>query len=327
MLPAADPARGPAEGRLHGQLPSHHPRWKERVPRDGGAGWDFADVTDHYLELLFGVEARAVRWADHERYLALCRVTSGEVMARVQGLWRRRGSTCRGALVWFLRDLWQGAGWGVVDAAGQPKAPWWYLRRAWAPLAVWLVDDGVNGLTLHADNETPAPVEGRLELELYRPDGASVEQVAIPLRLEAREQRALSVEALLGRFVDSSRSYRFGPPAHSLTAARLIAADGRALAQAFHTADGPPTLGDPGLVATARRLEDGSYEVTARAERFAQAVAVDAPGWRPDDAYFHLAPRVAHTLRLRPLGAPGPLRARLRPLNASSPVRVELEGR
>ncbi|MBC7173048.1 MAG: glycoside hydrolase family 2 protein, partial [Polyangiaceae bacterium] len=72
--------------------PAHHPRFKERVPRDPGAGWDFSDVTDHYVEQLFRVDARRVRYSDHERYLALSRAASAEVMARVQELFRAKSS-------------------------------------------------------------------------------------------------------------------------------------------------------------------------------------------------------------------------------------------
>ena len=107
----------------------HHPRWKQRVPRDLGAGWDFDDVRDHYLAQLFDLDPMRLRYADHERYLALSRVASGEVMAAAFSEWRRERSSCRGALVWFLRDLWPGAGWGLIDAQGLPKAAYYYLKR------------------------------------------------------------------------------------------------------------------------------------------------------------------------------------------------------
>ena len=65
---------------------------------------------------------RALRARDPERYLALGRVATGEAMLRTFAEWRRPGSTCRGGLVWFARDLQPGAGWGIIDSTGQPKA-------------------------------------------------------------------------------------------------------------------------------------------------------------------------------------------------------------
>jgi beta-mannosidase len=86
----------------------HHPDWKARTPRDLNAGWDFEDVRDHYLASWWGVDPERLRRVDHERYLALSRVVTGEVMVSAFTEWRRPGSRCGGALVWFLRDLWAG---------------------------------------------------------------------------------------------------------------------------------------------------------------------------------------------------------------------------
>ena len=51
-----------------------------------------------------------------------------------------------------LRDakvLVAGAGWGVVDSHGGPKAAYYYLRRAMQPVGIFATDEGVNGLALH----------------------------------------------------------------------------------------------------------------------------------------------------------------------------------
>ena len=118
--------------------------------------WDFEDVRDHYVNLLFGVDPNAVRDEDPERYLALGRVTTGEAMLAHSPSGGGRDPRVAAALVWFARDFVPGAGWGVIDSTGRPKAAYWYLKRALAPVALIASDEGLNGLWLHAVNDGAA---------------------------------------------------------------------------------------------------------------------------------------------------------------------------
>ena len=304
--------------------------WKVRSPRDLGAGWDFDDVRDHYLARLYDVDPVALRYADHERYLELGRAVTGEVMAATFLEWRRARSVTRGALVWFLRDLWPGAGWGVVDALGRPKVAWHYLRRALAPIALGLSDEGGNGIAIHAINDRPDACEGRLEVELYRQGeirtGRGERTVVIP------GHSALEIPAaeLFDGFHDLSYAYRFGPPPHDVIAATLRGADGVVLARAFHFVGALPSRREPdvGLSAALVARPDGGRAIRVSTRRFAQTVRVDVPGCRCEDDAFHLAPGESRTLALTADaggGAAGVVaggRATVRALNSELVVKV-----
>lgn len=54
-----------------GGISPTHPAWKRGVPRDSGAGWDFDDVRDHYLKLLYSADPLTLRYADTSRYWEL----------------------------------------------------------------------------------------------------------------------------------------------------------------------------------------------------------------------------------------------------------------
>jgi len=279
-----------------------HPDYKAGVPRDVSSGWDFADISDHYLERLFGVDSRALRFRDPQRYFALSRVCTGEVMSRVMGLWRRKSSPCNGALLWLLRDLQLGAGWGIIDAEGLPKSPYYYLKRLWSPLALWFVDEGLNGLSLVLDNETGRDLVCRLELLSYQENGKVALKKDLVFSLSARSQQRWNVERLLGSFFDVSYAYRFGPEVPTLVHARLHDGEGSGmLAEAFYyrTNAWQEANNNLELRCSARRVSDCIYDLTISSEQFARAVVINAHPYLPDDNYFDLAPGAERTVTLR----------------------------
>jgi beta-mannosidase len=288
-----------------GAVRAHHPAWKARSPRDLGAGWDFDDVRDHYVKTLFGVDPQQLRATDHERYLLLGRLATAEAMTAAFSEWRRPASSCRGALVLFLRDLWAGAGWGVVDDAGVPKSCWHALRRVLQPLAVLITDEGGNGLYLHVVNERAAPRDVQLELSAWRDGDVRVAHATSELHVAGRGALTVPALELLPGFTDLSYTYRFGPMSCDAVVATLRDADGGTLAQAFHFPgglDARPRV-DAGLTARATTLEDGSTELVVRSQRLAQGVHFDIHGYTADDEYFHLMPRGEARVILR--GAAG----------------------
>jgi len=315
---------------LDGAAPPNHPRWKARVPRDKGVGWDFDDVRDHYLQSLFGVDPTALRFADVPRYLELGRLASGEAMAAAIAEWRRAGSSCHGALVWFLRDLWLGAGWGVLDAHGRPKAAYYFLKRAFQPTNLMVTDEGLNGLSFHAVNETANALEGRIRLVLYLDGQTPVAEGESPVRVPARATVEVSADTLLGRFSDTAYAYRFGPPRHDVAVATLEGASGAPIAQAFHfpTSSGLHRSPDLGLEASARRSDTGDLVITLRTRKVARSVAFDVRGYTPVDDFFHLAPGHERTVLLRRRGgdvsATGNPSGRVLPVNAASATRIVL---
>jgi beta-mannosidase len=272
--------------------------WKAGVPRDEGADWDFEDVRDHYLRLRYGTDPDALRREDPERYLELSRALSGEVMAEVFGEWRRVGSPCAGGLVLWLRDLVPGAGWGVLDWRGVPKLAYHHLSRALAPVAVWMIDEGLGGVVAHVANDLAVPLHGTLRIALYSGLEICVEELEIPVELPAHGQSSWNVETVIGRFVDASWAYRFGPPPQDAIVATLSrnggTGVGEVLSQAFQFPAGPPLtpLSPEELGLRARVLERDQERVTlaVSCSRLANGVRLHAEGYQPADDGFCVEP-------------------------------------
>jgi beta-mannosidase len=270
----------------------HDPRWKAAVPRDRGASWDFEDVRDHYLRELFDTEPYRLRREDPALYLDLSRMVSGDVMAAVFTEWRRARSPCAGGLVWTLRDQLPGAGWGLVDAADEPKPALYALRRVLQPVQVLITDEGVNGLAVHLINETAQPLSGEIRLSILDEQGAPSPDVRQPVHLAPRSGQELSAFALLGRFFDLSYAYRFGPRAHAAVRAQLIV-DAAVASEAFHFLG--PRCGLSGGEVEARLDGDDLVLTSSTLQRW---VHIEDAAFRPADDGFPLAAGEPRRVRL-----------------------------
>ena len=105
--------------------------------------------------------------------------------------------------------------------------------------------------------------------------------------------KLLSGSALVGHFTDSTYTYRFGPAGHDVAHAVLRdTATGAELGSDFFFPLGHGFAVQPGLGLTATFVATAPdhYRMTVRCPRFAQGVAIDAPGFDIDHNYFHLAP-------------------------------------
>lgn len=278
----------------------HEPRWKARIPRDRGASWDFEDIRDHYLHALYDLDPARLRREDFGRYLDLSRAVTTEVVTETYAEWRRTGSSCRGALVWTLQDLQAGAGWGLIDATGEAKPIWYGLKRAFRPLQVLLTDEGTNGLSIHLVNESATDQTVMLEISCLRDGRQAVVKASRTLILDARRTVELAATDLFGAFFDTTYAFRFGPPSHDVTVARLFSAEGTLLTDAFHFPLGRSKALHPASVEHALTATENGWHLDLTASHFAQSVHLDFAHYLPEDDWFHLAPGQSRSIRLRP---------------------------
>ncbi|HEU4654372.1 MAG TPA: hypothetical protein VFS47_10315 [Steroidobacteraceae bacterium] len=302
----------------------HHPEWKSRTPRDLGAGWDFEDVRDHYVKELFGVDVMSLRYSDHDRYLQLGRIATGQVMAATFAEWRRKRSVCGGGLVWFLRDLIPGAGWGVVDSFGQPKAAYYALKRTLQPVAVFISDEGCNGLSIHVANDLGCEFSGRLVLSLYRNNAAPGTHSDCSITVPSRSSMEMPANEFLESFSDLAYAYRFGPKTYEVIAARLEDQRGAVVSDCIHANAGTSmqSTADIGLQATTRIDDSGCLVLEVSTKRFAYGVHIDIPHCSTPDNYFHLAPGCSRSMRIAGIPAGGLVQGRLSALNSSMAVPI-----
>src|SRR6185312_7818262 len=189
-----------------------------------------------------------------------------------------------------------------------------YLRRALAPVAVWMTDEEVNGVDVHVANDRQDELDARLRVALYRDGVTRVAEAETELRLAGHETRRLSVEAMVGSFVDAAWAYRFGPPAQHAIVATLSSGGGASggadatsdaattgdgvLSQAFFFPAGRPTERRP-AAELGLQVSAAGDALRFDTERLVYGVRISAPGFTLLDDGFSVEPGAGRTVALR----------------------------
>lgn len=291
--------------------------WSAAAARDPGAEWDFEDIAAHYARRWIAPGIEADRGAtglvaDHpgdvdwdglvrEEQLRLERAASARAVERTLADLRRPGSRCDGVIILAARDLVPGAGWGLLDSEGLPKATWYAMRRACAPVAVLLTDEGLAGLHAHVVCDRPLRLRGRLRLRVWTRQGVLSHETHCDVSIDGPGSVTFVVEDELGGFLDLDRNWGFGDrqwealavdlqvgpdsdpvgPDSALKAVRLLGGESRDALADLRT---EPTLG--------RQDDESSYERRA-----------GEPGYRARSGQLRLSSAAASSSVRVPCGA------------------------
>jgi beta-mannosidase len=100
--------------------------------------------------------------ADLDQYVLYSQTAQAEGLKLAVEHYRRRKPHCSGALVWQLNDCWPAQSWAYIDYYGIPKAAYYALRRAFAPVLASFRDTAEEGVELWVCNDTRDVVRATL---------------------------------------------------------------------------------------------------------------------------------------------------------------------
>lgn len=286
----------------HGKMPElHSPTWKNAVPRDPGSGWDFSDITDFYLQQLFAIDPVKLRSIDQERYIKLARATLVEAVETTLSIFRANAENGRVALVWNLHDFKAGAGWGYIDILGNPKSAFYALARTSTPTTVIFVDEGLDGLAVYLAHDGETQLNCQLKISLFTEEGRVLEANEQQLTLHPRSTQRISVDYFLGRFVDSSYAYKFGPRQFIACHVEVYSEDGSLIMEKTYAQPEVTQTISPNieLTASAKKLSAFEYEIIINTNYPAFYVVLDIDDFLPSDNYFHLMPSTTRRIVIK----------------------------
>ena len=255
------------------------PAWPETWQyRSVNGSWDKVGPLERYCEPAGPEDLVRVLGTAHGEYLQqrIERLRRGRPDGAPEGARR-----CWGSMIWRLNDSWPIVYWSAVDYYLEPKIPYCFLKRAYAPVLISF-EQTPDQLNVWVVNDSAEPVSGDLAVRRVRFDGAVRARAACTVDVAPAEaKRCLRTEGL-------------GPI--SLREEFISATLGDF--QATHLLAGERYLHLPRATLTVSASAEG---VEVSADVFARQVALSCEGGEGthfSDNYFDLPPGTSRAVRV-----------------------------
>lgn len=200
---------------------------------------------------------------------------------------RARMWTCSGTLIWQWNDCWPGITWSVLDVLDRPKAGYYAVRRAFAPVLLAAVEDaGMVGLSLV--NDTVDGVRDTVWWRLQRCTGEVISDGKADIEVAANSSGVVTTLPAPPDVLRSDAVLWFGTANRSTDDGRLLFAEIRDLRR-------------PAATVTATWREQGSDLVGSfTTDAAAFFVHLEDPDGAAvfSDNWFDLPPGRSHTVVL-----------------------------
>ncbi len=134
--------------------------------------------------------------ADLDGMIYATQLIQAEAMAAAIRGWRRNFGgpghyAMAGALIWQLNDCWPVTSWALVDYALRPKAAYYAVKRALAPLVVELAKRA-NGADLWVVSQLAAPVTATIHIDMWTLDGERLARIERILQIVPHQATSLA---------------------------------------------------------------------------------------------------------------------------------------
>lgn len=219
---------------------------------------------------------------DLRRFVLYSQLNQGEALKTAVTHWRSRMYKTSGCLIWQLNDCWPVISWSLIDYGLNPKAAYYYVKRACqAIIAPLIVEEGkVKAFII---NETKEPLDVTLKLEVMTFAGEVLFDEIVPKQVPAYTS-LLGAEKVLDDL----------PLKSNCLIIASLESQGKMLSVDVRTAVEPKDLRlpTPKIQTEIKTVDERTFEITFNSDVYTKAVKISGCDIKAklSDNFFDLLP-------------------------------------